>query len=61
MINLTELNVLLDLQERKINEQEIRILELLEQNRQLKAKCKRLDEYDALVNVNAMLVEATND
>ena len=51
MINLTELTVLNDLQE-------IRILELLEQNRQLKAKCKRLDEYDDLVDVNSAFVEA---
>ena len=54
MTNLTELTVLNDLQE-------IRILELHEQNRQLKAKCERLDEYDDLVDVNATLVEALED
>ena len=58
MINLTELTALIDLQERRINKLEIRILELLEQNRQLTAKCKRLDEYDDLVDVNSALVEA---
>ena len=46
MTNLTELT------------KEVRILELLEQKRQLKAKCARLDEYDDLVDVNAALVEA---
>ena len=37
---------------------EMRILELLEQNRQLKAKCKRLDEYDDLVDTNNLLLES---
>ena len=35
---------------------EVRILKLLEQKRELKAKRKRLDEYDDLVDVNAALV-----
>ena len=38
-----------------------RILELLEQNRQLKSKCKRLDEYDDLVDENAQLLDALED
>ena len=36
-------------------EKDIRIMELLEQKRQLEARCKRLDEYDSVVDENAQL------
>ena len=38
-----------------------RISKLLEQNRQLKAKCKRLDKYDEVVDENSILLDALND
>ena len=41
--------------------EDTRILELLEQNRQLKSKCKRLDEYDDLVDTIDVLLDALRD
>ena len=45
----------------KEHQDNTRILELLEQNRQLKAKCKRLDKYDEVVNENDILLDALED
>ena len=42
----------------EVEQLEIRILSLLEQNHQLKAKCKRVDEYDKVVDLNNVLVDA---